>query len=134
MTLRAVTDAPYWVGVAIVAGIVALNVALGGMRGVTYVQAFQYWVKVFAIAFPAILLLIHLGGLPARAALFGVRAAEHRPERDGRRARPAAHADLPRHGRDADRARGRAAAAARTPRSPWPRASTPRPATSGRAR
>ena len=71
VTLRAVTDAPYWVGVAIVAGIVALNVALGGMRGVTYVQAFQYWVKVFAIAFPAILLLIHLGGLPARAALFG---------------------------------------------------------------
>ena len=71
VTLRAVTDAPYWVGVAIVAAIVALNVALGGMRGVTYVQAFQYWVKVFAIAFPAILLLIHLGGLPARAALFG---------------------------------------------------------------
>ena len=71
VTLRAVTDAPYWVGVAIVAAIVALNVALGGMRGVTYVQAFQYWVKVFAIAFPAILLLIYLGGLPARAALFG---------------------------------------------------------------
>jgi cation/acetate symporter len=71
VTLRAVTGAPYWVGVAIVAGIVALNVVLGGMRGVTYVQAFQYWVKVFAIACPAILLLIHLGGLPARAALFG---------------------------------------------------------------
>jgi Na+(H+)/acetate symporter ActP len=71
VTLRAVTGAPYWVGVAIVAAIVALNVVLGGMRGVTYVQAFQYWVKVFAIAFPAILLLIHLGGLPASAALFG---------------------------------------------------------------
>jgi hypothetical protein len=41
------------------------------MRGITYVQAFQYWVKVFAISVPAILLLIHLGGLPARAALFG---------------------------------------------------------------
>jgi Na+(H+)/acetate symporter ActP len=41
------------------------------MRGVTYVQAFQYWVRVFAIALPAILLLLHLGGLPARAALFG---------------------------------------------------------------
>ena len=52
MTLRAVTGAPYWVGVAIVAAIVALNVGLGGMRGVTYVQAFQYWVKVFAIALP----------------------------------------------------------------------------------
>ncbi|MBE2318537.1 cation acetate symporter [Solirubrobacter sp. CPCC 204708] len=71
VTLRAITDAPYWVGVALVSLIVALNVSLGGMRGVTYVQAFQYWVKVFAIAFPALLLLIHLGGLPARAALFG---------------------------------------------------------------
>lgn len=71
VTLRAITDAPYWVGVALVSLIVALNVGLGGMRGVTYVQAFQYWVKVFAIALPALLLLIHLGGLPARAALFG---------------------------------------------------------------
>ena len=71
VTLHAITGSPYWVGVAIVAAIVALNVGLGGMRGVTYVQAFQYWVKVFAIAFPAILLLIYLGGLPARAALFG---------------------------------------------------------------
>ena len=41
-----------------------------------------------------------------------LRAAEHRPGRDGGRARPAAHADLPRHGRDADRPRGRAATAA----------------------
>jgi cation/acetate symporter len=71
VTLRAITDAPYWVGVVVVSLIVALNVSLGGMRGVTYVQAFQYWVKVFAIALPALLLLIHLGGLPARAALFG---------------------------------------------------------------
>ncbi len=71
VTLRAITDAPYWVGVVIVSLIVALNVGLGGMRGVTYVQAFQYWVKVFAIAVPALLLLIYLGGLPARAALFG---------------------------------------------------------------
>jgi cation/acetate symporter len=38
---------------------------------VTYVQAYQYWVKTFGIALPACLLLIHLGGLPERAALFG---------------------------------------------------------------
>src|SRR6185312_12201193 len=38
---------------------------------ITYVQAFQFWLKTFAIALPALLLLIHLGGLPARAALFG---------------------------------------------------------------
>jgi Na+(H+)/acetate symporter ActP len=35
------------------------------------VQAFQYWTKTFAIALPACLLLLHLGGLPERAALFG---------------------------------------------------------------
>jgi Na+(H+)/acetate symporter ActP len=71
LTLREVTGAPYWVGIAVVAAIVATNVGMGGMRGITYVQAFQYWVKMVAIALPACLLLIHLGGLPARAALLG---------------------------------------------------------------
>jgi cation/acetate symporter len=71
LTLREVTGAPYWVGVIAVGAIVAVNVASGGMRGVTYVQAFQYWTKTFAIALPACLLLIHLGGLPERAAMFG---------------------------------------------------------------
>jgi cation/acetate symporter len=80
LTLGEVTGAPYWIGVVVVAAIVALNVALGGMRGITYVQAFQYWVKVFAIALPAFLLVAHLGGLPGRAALLGrdlPRAGEH---------------------------------------------------------
>jgi Na+(H+)/acetate symporter ActP len=71
LTLREVTGAPYWVGIAIVGLVVALNVALGGMRGITYVQAYQYWVKTFAIILPACVLLIVLGGLPERAALFG---------------------------------------------------------------
>jgi Na+(H+)/acetate symporter ActP len=71
LTLREITGAPYWVGVIVVALIVALSVSLGGMRGITYVQAFQYWVKVFAIALPACILLIHLGGIPGTAALFG---------------------------------------------------------------
>ena len=65
------TGAPYWVGVLAVGAVVAGNVAAGGMRGITYVQAFQYWLKTFAIALPACLLLLHLGGLPERAALFG---------------------------------------------------------------
>jgi cation/acetate symporter len=69
--LGEVTGAPYWVGIVVVGAIVALNVALGGMRGITYVQAFQFWVKMFAIALPACLLLIYLGGLPDRATLFG---------------------------------------------------------------
>src|SRR3984957_10468333 len=71
LALQVVTGSPYWVGVVIVAAIVAVNVAIGGMRGITYVQAFQFWVKVFAISVPACLLLIHFGGLPGRAALFG---------------------------------------------------------------
>jgi cation/acetate symporter len=71
LTLGSVAGTPYWVGVVVVAGVVALSVALGGMRGVTYVQAYQFWVKAFGIALPACLLLIYLGGLPERAALFG---------------------------------------------------------------
>jgi cation/acetate symporter len=71
LTLGEVTGAPYWVGVLAVGGVVALNVASGGMRGITYVQAFQYWMKTFAIALPACVLLLHLGGLPERAAMFG---------------------------------------------------------------
>jgi cation/acetate symporter len=71
LALNVVSGAPYWVGVVIVAAIVAVNVAIGGMRGITYVQAFQFWIKVFAISVPACVLLIHFGGLPGRAALFG---------------------------------------------------------------
>jgi Na+(H+)/acetate symporter ActP len=71
LALNVVTGAPYFVGVLAVGFVVSFNVGLGGMRGITYVQAFQFWLKVFAIAVPACLLLIHLGGLPARAALFG---------------------------------------------------------------
>jgi Na+(H+)/acetate symporter ActP len=71
LALNVVVGSPYWVGVVVVAAIVAVNVAIGGMRGITYVQAFQFWIKLFAISVPAIVLLIHFGGLPERAALFG---------------------------------------------------------------
>ncbi len=71
LALRELTGAPYWLGVLVVGVIVTVNVAAGGMRGITYMQAFQYWVKLFAILVPACVLLVHLGGLPNRAALFG---------------------------------------------------------------
>ncbi len=71
LALGVVVGAPYWVGVVVVGLIVMINVAIGGMRGITYVQAFQFWLKLFAISVPACLLVIHLGGLPGRAALFG---------------------------------------------------------------
>ena len=40
---------PYWVGVVLVGAVITFNVALGGMKGITLVQAFQYWIKMFAI-------------------------------------------------------------------------------------
>jgi cation/acetate symporter len=58
ITVATLTGAPYWVGVVLVATIVAGNVAFGGMRGITFVQAFQYFVKVFALSSAAIALLI----------------------------------------------------------------------------
>jgi cation/acetate symporter len=58
ITVATLTGAPYWVGVVLVAVIVAGNVAFGGMRGITFVQAFQYFVKVFALSSAAIVLLI----------------------------------------------------------------------------
>src|SRR3954447_15512828 len=57
LALRAVTGLPGWVGAPIVAVVVVLNVGAGGMRSITFVQAFQYWLKLTAIAVPAFFLL-----------------------------------------------------------------------------
>ncbi len=53
---------PYWVGVALVGAVITLNVALGGMKGITLVQAFQYWAKMFAISVPIFVLMSVYGG------------------------------------------------------------------------
>jgi len=53
---------PYWVGVALVGAIITLNVALGGMKGITLVQAVQYWAKMFAISLPIFVLMSVYGG------------------------------------------------------------------------
>jgi Na+(H+)/acetate symporter ActP len=47
---------PYWAGVVLVGAVITLNVALGGMKGITLVQAFQYWAKMFAISVPIFVL------------------------------------------------------------------------------
>ncbi len=52
---------PYWVGVVLVGAVITLNVALGGMKGITLVQAFQYWIKMFAIAVPIFVLMAVYG-------------------------------------------------------------------------
>ncbi len=53
---------PYWVGVAVVGVVITLNVALGGMKGITLVQAVQYWIKMFAISVPIFVLMFVYGG------------------------------------------------------------------------
>lgn len=58
LTLQAVLDVPRWVGTVLVAAIVTLNVVLGGMRSITFVQAFQYWLKLTALLIPLMFLLL----------------------------------------------------------------------------
>ncbi|GAB3072512.1 hypothetical protein GCM10027053_42080 [Intrasporangium mesophilum] len=57
LTLRTLTGAPSWVGQAVVAVVVCLSVLPGGMRSVTLVQAFHYWLKLFALLLPAFFFL-----------------------------------------------------------------------------
>ncbi|GAA3466660.1 sodium/solute symporter [Nonomuraea roseola] len=66
IVLRAITGAPGWVGGLVVAVVVAVNVLSGGMRSITFVQAFQYWLKLTALAVPLVFLLMawRSGGAP----------------------------------------------------------------------
>ncbi|MGI5212722.1 cation acetate symporter [Plantactinospora sp. CA-290183] len=59
LTLTTVAGGPYELGALLVGAVVTANVALGGMRAVTFVQAFQYWLKLTALAVPAIFLVLH---------------------------------------------------------------------------
>jgi Na+(H+)/acetate symporter ActP len=70
LALRTVTGAPDWVGGLLVAAIVVVNVVAGGMRSVTFVQAFQFWLKLTAIAVPILFLALywHADGTPDPAA------------------------------------------------------------------
>lgn len=73
LALRTVTGAPRWVGSVVVAVVVLLNVVAGGMRSITFVQAFQYWLKLTAIALPLffVLLVWHGDGSPSPADVGG---------------------------------------------------------------
>lgn len=57
ITLAAAIDAPTWLGPVVVALVVLANVTSGGMRSITFVQAFQYWLKLTALLLPAAVLL-----------------------------------------------------------------------------
>ncbi|WP_306365512.1 cation acetate symporter [Nocardia sp. CC227C] len=62
LTLRILLGVPGWVGAAAVGVIVIANVTAGGMRSITFVQAFQYWLKLTALAIPTLVLLVHFLG------------------------------------------------------------------------
>ncbi len=62
ITLAAAIDAPRWVGPLVVGVVVLISVGSGGMRSITFVQAFQYWLKLTAMLVPAAVLLVVWAG------------------------------------------------------------------------
>ncbi|MEV7016938.1 cation acetate symporter [Streptomyces sp. NPDC093991] len=69
LTLTVLTGAPDWLGGVIVAVVVTVIVAAGGMRSITFVQAFQYWLKLTALLVPALFLVLawQSDGAPSHA-------------------------------------------------------------------
>jgi Na+(H+)/acetate symporter ActP len=69
LSLQTVVGGPYQLGVLLVGAVVTANVALGGMRSITFVQAFQYWLKLTALLVPIVFLLMQWqsDGRPALA-------------------------------------------------------------------
>lgn len=57
LALKTLLGVPVWIGPLVVGAIVITNVVAGGMRSITFVQAFQYWLKLTAVAIPALALL-----------------------------------------------------------------------------
>ncbi|MEX1909244.1 cation acetate symporter [Janibacter sp. Y6] len=58
LALQHVSGLPTWVGGVVVAAVITAGVVGGGMRSITLVQAFQYWIKLSAIAVPAFVLVV----------------------------------------------------------------------------
>jgi cation/acetate symporter len=69
VTMGTILNWPYWAGIAIVGVVITFNVAFGGMKGITFVQAFQYWAKLFAISVPIFVLTPILGGYSEKLSL-----------------------------------------------------------------
>ncbi|MEU5976287.1 cation acetate symporter [Streptomyces sp. NPDC047315] len=70
LTLEILTGAPNWVGGVVVAVVVTGAVAAGGMRSITFVQAFQYWLKLTALLVPALFLIAAWASADAPRARF----------------------------------------------------------------
>ncbi|MGB7981749.1 MAG: cation acetate symporter [Candidatus Nanopelagicales bacterium] len=67
LALQTVLGTPVWLGGVLVAAIVLVVIVGGGMRSVTMVQGFQYWLKLVAIMVPALFVLFawRLDGAPS---------------------------------------------------------------------
>ncbi|KQR00562.1 transporter [Arthrobacter sp. Leaf141] len=62
LTIRITTGLPSWAGSVAVVVVVCLTVVSGGMRSITFVQAFQYWLKLTALALPILFIIFYLAG------------------------------------------------------------------------
>ncbi|OIJ98544.1 cation acetate symporter [Streptomyces monashensis] len=78
LTLRLLTGAPGWLGALVVAAVVTAAVAAGGMRSITFVQAFQYWLKLTALLVPVLFLLLAWRADRAPAPVWDQRPVFHR--------------------------------------------------------
>ena len=85
VTMGTILNWPYWAGIAIVGVVITFNVAFGGMKGITFVQAFQYWAKLFAISVPIFVLGSVLGGYSANLSRINdPKQVDAIPREDGR--------------------------------------------------
>ncbi|GEE01349.1 cation acetate symporter [Gordonia spumicola] len=66
LTLDILLGLPSWIGVLAVGLLVIVNVVGGGMRSVTFAQAATYWLKLTAIAVPALAMAVLFLGSPHR--------------------------------------------------------------------
>ena len=96
VTLQVAVGGPVWIGVVVLGGIVTLGIASGGMKGITFVQAFQYWLKIVAIAVPALILLAFVQHPPVSTVTGRGTPDLHAPDSG---AVPAVRGDLRDHGR-----------------------------------
>lgn len=62
LTVATISGLPAWTGVTTAAVLVVATVVLGGMRSVTLVQSFHYWLKLTALVVPAVILLSYFLG------------------------------------------------------------------------
>ncbi|MBQ0928253.1 sodium/solute symporter [Saccharopolyspora endophytica] len=72
LVLSVVSGTPYWVGVVIAGTAVSVTLALGGMRAATYVQAFQFCLKLLLFVIPAVWLVLQVGPAVRHEALHPV--------------------------------------------------------------